>query len=506
MKIRLISNNLIFMRGIYMKLNLKLFGVPKETKGHSLIDTCSRAQSNSFTLDYNSVFQNETTIQNETETQSVENDLYLPIVFRKGTRKCTKQPLYPLSNYLSFHKFSPTHKTFLVNLNSTSILTNVFETLFDKNWKQVMDTKMKALDKNKTWEFYKADGSIEKYKARLVAKGFTQTYGIDYSETFAPVAKMNTTWVPSRYEVASNFVCRLKKALYGLKQSLQAWFGRFTKVMTTLGYKQSQGDHTLFIKHSTLRGVTIVMSHLKKGIFISQQKYVTDLLKETGIAACKPSSTLMDSKLKLGNADDNATMDKEMYLCLMGKLIYLCHTRPNIAFSVSLVSQFMPCPREIHLQTTYRILQYLKGTLGRGILYKRNGNTILEASTTADYAWLVIDRRSTTGYCTFLGGNLLDLVLKLNSELWHKIKWNRPIKLYCDNKSTINITHNLVQHDRTKHIEVDRHFIKEKLDNGLICTPYVPSQGQLAVILTKGLCSPDLGRIIYKLGMENISL
>lgn len=175
-------------------------------------------------------------------------------------------------------------------------------------------------------------------------------------------------------------------------------------------------------------------------------------------------------------------------------------------------------------------MQYLKGTPGRGILYKRNGNAIIEAYTDADYAGSVIDRRSTTGYCTFLGGNLVtwrskkqNVVARSSAEaeframaqgicelLWLKIiledlkiKWGGPMKLYCDNKSAISIAHNPVQHDRTKHIEVDRHFIKEKLDSGLICTPYVPSQGQLADILTKGLSSPIFERIVSKLGMEN---
>ena len=199
----------------------------------------------------------------------------------------------------------------------------------------------------------------------------------------------------------------------------------------------------------------------------------------------------------------------------------------------------MHCPREVHLQATYRILHYLKGTPGRGILYKRNGNTILEAYTDADYARSIPDRRSTSGYCTFLEGNWVtwamelklnfglckmlsrDLVLKLNFGLWHaqgicellwlkiiledlKIKWEGLMKLYWDNKSAISIAHNPVQHDQTKHIEVDRHFIKEKLDSGLICTPYVPSQGQLADILTKGLRTPNFDRIICKLGMDNI--
>ena len=85
-----------------------------------------------------------------------------------------------------------------------------------------------------------------------------------------------------------------------------------------------------------------------------------------------------------------------------------------------------------------------------------------------------------------------------------KVKWDETMRLYCDNKSAISIAHNLVQHDRTKHIEVDRHFIKEKLDNGLICTPYVSTQNQLANILTKGLNYINFERIISKLGMENI--
>jgi hypothetical protein len=381
--------------------------------------------------------------------------------------------------------------------------------------------------------------------------------------------------VPPGYDknVPVNTVCKLRKALYGLKQSPRAWFGRFTKVMTSLGYKQSQGDHTLFIKHSPQGGVTILLvyvddiimtgddwteqqilsqclakefeiktlgklkyflgievAHSRKGIFISQQKYITDLLKETGKTACKPASIPMDPNLKLGNTEESVAVDNEMYQRLVGRLIYLSHTRPDIAYAVSMVSQFMHCPKEIHLQAAHRILHYLKGTPGRGILFKRNGNTTLEAYTDADYAGSIIDRRSTTGYCTFLGGNLVtwrskkqNVVARSSAEaeframaqgicelLWLKIiledlkiKWEGPMKLYCDNKSAISIAHNPVQHDRTKHIEVDRHFIKEKLDSGLICTPYVSSQGQLADILTKGLSSSNFERIVSKLGMEN---
>ncbi|RVW23388.1 Retrovirus-related Pol polyprotein from transposon TNT 1-94 [Vitis vinifera] len=138
----------------------------------------------------------------------------LPIAVRKGIRECTNRPPYPLTHFLSFKKFSPSHRAFFVSLNTISIPTIVSEALTNEKWKQAMNVEMKALEKNKTWELvklpagkkpegckwvytvkYRADGSIERYKARLVAKGYTQTYGIDYQETFAPVAKMNTVRV-----------------------------------------------------------------------------------------------------------------------------------------------------------------------------------------------------------------------------------------------------------------------------------------------------------------------
>ena len=148
------------------------------------------------------------------------------------------------------------------------------------------------------------------------------------------------------------------------------------------------------------------------------------------------------------------------------------------------------------------------------MLFRRGNELTLEAYTDVDYARSVDDRRSTSGYCTFLGGNLVswrskkqNVVARSSAEaeframalgvcelLWLKIiledlkiVWEGPMKLYCDNKSAINFAHNPVQHDRTKHVEVDKHFIKEKLDSELICTPFVSTEGQLADVLTKVL-------------------
>ncbi|RVW61442.1 Retrovirus-related Pol polyprotein from transposon RE1 [Vitis vinifera] len=400
-------------------------------------------------------------------------------------------------------------------------------------------------------------------KSRLVAKGYTQTYGVDYQETFAPVAKMNTVrilltlaayynWqllqydvknaflhgdldeeiymnIPPRFEGnTSNKVCKLKKAFYGIKQSPRAWFGRFAKVMKESRYKQSQGDHTLFIKHSAAGGVTtflvyvdniivignyerekhevkqvlatefeikelgklkyflgIEVAYSIQRIFISQQKYVTNLLAETGKIGCKPISTPMDPNHKLREAQEEPMVDKRMYQRLVGRLIYLAHTRPNIAYSMSVISQFMHDPREPHLQVAYRVLHYLKGNPEKGILFKKNNTLALEAYTDTDASSLV-DRRSTTGYYTFLGDDL-------------RIKWDGPMKLYCDNKSAINIAHNPIQHDRTKHIEIDRHFIKEKLEEGVVRMSYVPSEHQLVDILTKGLNSSMFHNLVFKL-------
>lgn len=148
---------------------------------------------------------------------------------------------------------------------------------------------------------------------------------------------------------------------------------------------------------------------------------------------------------------------------------------------------------------------------------------MLEAYADADYAGSIVDRRSTTRYCTFLGGNLMTwrskkhVVAQSSAEtefratiqgacelLWLKIilkdlkiKWDGPMRLYCDNKTAISIAHNPVQPDRTKHIEIDRHFIKEKLESGLICTTYVFTHGQLADVLTKGLNSSVFQSFVF---------
>ena len=246
-----------------------------------------------------------------------ENNDDLPIAIRKGTRSCVQNRVYDMVNYLDYQKVSPNYKCFLTTIKEIGTPRNPQEALKNSSWKQAMDDEMAALIENQTWEIVElpsekkpvgcrwvytikcnSDGSLERYKARLVAKGYTQTYGIDYQETFAPVAKMNTIrvlislavnldWELFQYDIKNAFlygelkeeiymqvppgyekestkgkVCRLKKAIYGLKQSPRAWFGKFSHVLKSFGYRQCNGDHTLFFQHFPQGGVVLLIVYV----------------------------------------------------------------------------------------------------------------------------------------------------------------------------------------------------------------------------------------------------
>lgn len=161
-------------------------------------------------------------------------------------------------------------------------------------------------------------------------------------------------------------------------------------------------------------GMEIAQS--KKGIVLSQRKHVLDLLKETCISGCKPVETPIDPNQKLGDSKEGTLVDTSKYQRLVGKLIYLSHTRPDIAFAVSLVSQFMHAPYEEHLEAVYRILRYLKSAPGKGLFFKKTTQQTIETYTNADWAGSVTDRRSTSGYCTIVWGNLVACTTR--SKMW----------------------------------------------------------------------------------------
>ncbi|KAM5578991.1 hypothetical protein ABKV19_009000 [Rosa sericea] len=490
----------------------------------------------------------------------------------------------------------------------------------DEKWMKAMTVEMDALEKNCTWELvslppgkktvgcmwvhtvkHNSDSSVDRYMARLVAKGYTHKYGVDYDETFAPVAKINTIrvllllatnldWPLQQFDVKNAFLdmdlppgygtstgeqmlCKLKKSLYGLKQSPRAWFGRFTKFMKKIGYRQSNSDHTLFLKHrcgkvtaliiyvddmvvtgddieeiQRLQGqlssefemkdlgnlkyfLGIEVARGKECIVLSQRKYVLDLLAETGMLDCKPVDTPIEQNHRLAEYVDQIPTNKGRYQRLVGRLIYLSHTRPDLTYAVSAVSQFMHNPSKVHMDVVFRILQYLKSAPGKGLIFSKNNHLDVSGYTDADWAGNITDRRSTSGYFTFVGGNLVTwkskkqkVVARSSAEaeyrgmarglcemLWLRnllrdlgFRQKKAMSLYCDNKAAIEIAHNLVQHDRTKHVEVDRHFIKEKLDGHIILFPFVPTDEQLADILTKALSRKAFYDSLDKLGIRDL--
>ncbi|KAL9992694.1 putative RNA-directed DNA polymerase [Helianthus debilis subsp. tardiflorus] len=223
--------------------------------------------------------------------------------------------------------------------------------------------------------------------------------------------------------------------------------------------------------------------------------------------------------------------DKERYQRLMGKLIYLSHTRPDIAYAIGVVSQFMHQPQVAHMEAAQRILRYLKGTAGHGVLFKASGHLNVELYTDADWAGDKGKRRSMSGYFSLVGGNLVTWRSKkqkvvalssaeaefrgiaqgLSEVLWIKklledIDFSQraiPSKIMCDNTAAIQISENPVQHDRTKHVEVDRHFIKEKLEERIIELPYISTKEQLADILTKAVNGNAFSSCLNKLSISD---
>ncbi|PNX59385.1 putative copia-type protein, partial [Trifolium pratense] len=230
---------------------------------------------------------------------------------------------------------------------------------------------------------------------------------------------------------------------------------------------------------------------------------------------CKPALTPLDSKLNFDTA--SAPLDDiNDYQRFVGKLIYLTITRPDITYSVSLVSQFMHSPKIFHLGIVKRILRYLKGSIGRGIVLAKNGHTQITGYSDSDWAGNALDRKSTTGYCMFVGGNVSwrskkqHVVARSSAEAEYRVMasaacemiWLKGLlmTLFCDNQAAMHIATNPVFHERTKHIEVDCHFIRRQVQNHVIQTAYTRSHDQLADVFTKMLPSTQFHRLLSKLG------
>jgi Reverse transcriptase (RNA-dependent DNA polymerase) len=246
----------------------------------------------------------------------------------------------------------------------------------------------------------------------------------------------------------SSQVCKLKKSIYGLKQSPRAWYAKLSSSLLKINFVKSTADSSMFIKHkhdcttiilvyvdniiitgNNNEEINLVKQYLKnefdikdlgklsyflgieiaysnKGLFLSQRKYTLNLLKETEKLGAKPANTPMETNTKLRLEEGELLADIGQYQRLVGKLIYLTVTRPDISFAVSTVSQFMHALRTSHLSAIDIILRYLKCTPGQGIWMRKNESNDVVGFSDADWAGSC-DRKSTTDFCTFVGGNLV---------------------------------------------------------------------------------------------------
>ncbi|XP_071704912.1 uncharacterized mitochondrial protein AtMg00810-like [Rutidosis leptorrhynchoides] len=258
----------------------------------------------------------------------------------------------------------------------------------------------------------------------------------------------------------------------------------------------------------------ISVTRTPNGLFLNQSKYAKEILERASMSYCKQATTPVDTKSKLSSNIGNVYDDLTLYRSLVGALQYLTFTRPDISYAVQQICQHMHHPHDTHMAALKKILRYISGTIDYGIHMTKSNTSSLVSYIDADWAGCPDTRRSTSGYCVYLGDNLVSWSSKrqptisrssteaeyrglanvvsescwlpnLLLELHHPL--NKATIVYCDNVSTIYPAGNPIQHQRTKHIELDIHFIREKISRGQIRVLHVPSRYQIADIFTKGL-------------------
>ena len=254
------------------------------------------------------------------------------------------------------------------------------------------------------------------------------------------------------------------------------------------------------------------ITHSTDGLYITQAKYVSELLSQAGLTDSKIVDTLVELNAHLIPTEGKPLSNPFLYRRLVGSLVYLTVTRPDISYVVHQVSQYLSTPRSTHYTAVLRIFWYLKDTLFHDLFYSAQSSLIFRAFSDADWAGDPTDRRSTTGYCFLLGSSLTSWrskkqthVARSSTEaeyrafvdttselLW--LRWllkdlgastSSVTPLYYDNQSAIHITHNDVFHKWTKHIEIDCHFIRYHLVHSALKLISVFSKDQLANIFTK---------------------
>ena len=498
-------------------------------------------------------------------------------------------------------------------------------------WKAAADEEIQSLMENETWDLvklppgrkpvgckwvfkvkHKESGEVERFKCRLVAKGYSQSYGIDYEETFSPVVRFNSirtllAWAvqhgmiihqmdvvtaflngkleeeiymeqPEGYSKSRDLVCQLRKSIYGLKQSPRCWNKELQEYLTSIGFVQSTADPCVFIRVEG-KSVTVIavyvddlilitamsedMTKLKKSLesrfkmkdmgefhyclgisaiqdkekgclWIHQKQYISRMLEKYSLMDANPVTTPADPNVKLVKNDGvSKRVDSVNYQSIVGSLLYAAvATRPDIAQSVSAVSKFNAEPTESHLTAAKRILRYLKGTIDLCLMYQKTGDTELRAYSDADWAGDHDDRHSTSGSICQLSGGAVSWLSKKQASIAlstaeaeyialcataQEVVWLRRLlselgedqeaatEVFEDNQGTIAMSKNPVNHNRTKHIDIRYHYVREAVEDGIITLTYCPTKEMVADLLTKPIPREQFQMMRAGMGLKTLT-
>ena len=501
--------------------------------------------------------------------------------------------------------------------------------IYGKEWELAIKEEYDSLMKNGSWELTElppgknivsckwvfkakqdANGNVIRFKARLVARGFSQAYGIDYFETYAPVAKLTTyrtifalaaleKWEIHGMDVITAYllgkldeeiymaqpegfvqtrmkkglVCKLQRSLYGLKQAARVWNQKIHASLVKLGFTRSNADPCLYI--DVKRGIYItiwvddllvagkngkdiaaVKQQLGKefemkdlgqlrhflgmrisqspngGISIDQNGYIRQILERFGMQDSKPVSTPFAAGSRFVKAAVTSSMtDIKQYQCMVGSLMYamLC-TRPDLAYAIQQLSQFNSNPTTAHFQAAKRVLRYLQGSQTTGLVYTTHNDEItiaVQGYCDADYA-ADDDRKSISGYLFTLAGSPISWQAKKQTTvaqstveaeyaamahatkeaIWLQYllrdlgmsKYESKV-LFCDNQGAISLAKNPSHHAKTKHVDVQLHFIRDHIEKGTINVEYCPTDDMIADLMTKGLARDRHAGLMGLMGM-----
>ncbi|GJR58825.1 putative ribonuclease H-like domain-containing protein [Tanacetum coccineum] len=294
----------------------------------------------------------------------------------------------------------------------------------------------------------------------------------------------------------------------------KSWCDEFEALMKSIFQMSSMGELTFFL------GLQVKQN--KAGIFISQDKYVAEILKKFDLVNVKTAITPMETKVALTKDEEVVDVDVHLYRSMIGSLMYLTASRPDIMYAVCVCSRFQVTPKTSHLNAVKRIFKYLKGKPHLGLWYPRESPFDLEAFSDSDYGGSNLDRKSTTGGCQFLGQRLISwqckkqtIVATSTTEAEYvaaanccgQVLWvqNQLLdygfnfmntKIHIDNESTICIVKNPVYHSKTKHIEIRHHFIRDCYEKKLISVEKIHTDLNVADLLTKPFDGPRFNYLV----------